>query len=93
VDVAGRTVAAGRGGSSGGLDAPPPGLEDIAAEATGARRGVLRDHTWGHPEKRPPQVVSHIRQVQADSPAFMGWLQPRVIWQPNSWHQPIGRPW
>ncbi|HVM01885.1 MAG TPA: hypothetical protein VM263_04375 [Acidimicrobiales bacterium] len=93
MDVAGRTVAAGRCGSSGGLEVPPLGLEDIAAEATGTRTGVLRDHTSGHPEKRPVHVVSHIRQVQAEAPAFIGWLHPRVIWQPNSWHQPIGRPW
>jgi hypothetical protein len=30
--------------------------------------------------------------VQAAAPAFIGWLQPLVIWQPNSWHQPIRRP-
>jgi hypothetical protein len=30
--------------------------------------------------------------VHAAAPAFIGWLQPLVIWQPNSWHQPIGRP-
>ena len=72
MDVAGRGVAAGRGGAPGGLEVPPPALEDIAAEATGARRGTWRDHTSAQPEKRPLQVVSHIRQVQADSPAFIG---------------------
>jgi hypothetical protein len=58
----------------------------------GAATGTLRANTSGHPENFPLQTVSHIVHVQADAPAFIGWLQPLVIWQPNSWHQPIGRP-
>jgi hypothetical protein len=53
---------------------------------------MLRANTSGQPEKRPGQTVSQTAQVQAAAPAFIGWLQPLVIWQPNSWHQPIGGP-
>lgn len=59
----------------------------------GAATGTLRANTSGQPENFPRQTVSHIVHVQAAAPAFIGWLQPLVIWQPNSWHQPIGRPW
>ena len=91
-DVAGLGAPAGRCGSPDGTGLPPGGLDDIEAEATGAPTGMLRDQTSGHPEKRPVHVVSHMRHVHAAAPAFIGWLQPLVIWQPNSWHQPIGRP-
>jgi hypothetical protein len=82
-DAAGRD-AAGRGGS---LD-----TDTDATGRDGAATATLRANTSGQAEKRPVQTVSQIAQVQAAAPAFIGWLQPLVIWQPNSWHQPIGRP-
>jgi hypothetical protein len=54
--------------------------------------GTARAKTSGQPENLPVQTVSHTVHVHDDDPAFIGWLQPLVIWQPNSWHQPIGRP-
>ena len=58
----------------------------------GAATATARAKTSGQPENLPLQTVSQIVHVQAEAPAFIGWLQPLVIWQPNSWHQPIGRP-
>jgi hypothetical protein len=71
-------------------------MADDMVTARGSRVGpataTLRAKTSGQPENLPVQTVSHTVHVQADAPAFIGWLQPLVIWQPNSWHQPIGRP-
>jgi hypothetical protein len=58
----------------------------------GPATATLRAKTSGQPEKRPLQTVSQTEHVHAAAPAFIGWLQPLVIWHPNSWHQPIGRP-
>ncbi len=63
-----------------------------AAAVTGAATATARAKTSGQPENLPSQTVSHTEHVQEAAPAFIGWLQPLVIWQPNSWHQPIGRP-
>ena len=71
--------------------------EDVGVDVTGrawlgAAPGTARAKTSGQPENLPVQTVSHTVHVQAAAPAFIGWLQPLVIWQPNSWHQPIGLP-
>jgi hypothetical protein len=96
-DTTGRAVArveaptaARGGGRTSALVVARTGA--LTAVLAGALTAVLRAKTSGHPEKRPGHTVSQIAQVQADAPAFIGWLQPLVIWQPNSWHQPIGRP-
>jgi len=63
-----------------------------AVAARGAATGTALANISGQPENLPVQTVSHTEHVHAAAPAFIGWLQPLVIWQPNSWHQPIGRP-
>ena len=106
VDVTGRggggagCCAAARVGRGGGGPEPEPGPGPVDDDAVmtgrtvrvGAATCTALAKTSGHPEKRPVHTVSQIAQVHADAPAFIGWLQPLVIWQPNSWHQPIGRP-
>ena len=47
---------------------------------------VCRGKFSGCPEIFALQTVSHIVHVQADAPAFIGWLQPLVIWPVSYTH-------
>src|SRR3954452_12138587 len=85
-------AGAPRGGAGAGWGVSGVSEEAAIRRTLGPETTTARAKTSGHPAKRPPQVVSQTEHVHADAPAFIGWLQPLVIWHPNSWHQPIGGP-